>query len=617
MAIPAFLKKKRTYIILGLLIVGYFGISWLRGGKSGTTYETAAVEKRDLLQTVEVTGELKPAARIDLAFKNSGTIKTINVKIGDKVKKGDILAELKSDDVVFASRSANAALALAQANLRARIAGETDQSIRVAIAVVDQSQASYDKALADLASTKLTTADAIRVATLALQTASNNLANQDATVSQTVQNAYDSARASLLTALGPLQTALSDGDQISGVDNTAANQTYLNVLGFLDSGSLDRSKNSYLIAKAAKIAAETQVKALAASSTKDEITAAGATLSNAITSVQTYLTDIQKVLAASLTNSSFTATILASYKTTIDADRVSVSAQNSTVLTALQTIKNAELSRTQTVSQLKDAYDTAATNLQTAETNATTQIRTAETNVEIQKASLEQAKASLDLKKAPPREVDLAGLRASVAQAQVNAEKATNDLQNIQIIAPVDGTVAEVIPDIGELIQATVTAIRLIGTEYYDIEALVPEADIAKVEVGQTSTITLDAYGDSVVFNGTVTAEDPDQTKVQDAVYYKIRVQIEPAGHDIKPGMTANVTVKTDERKDALVIPLRAVRTAADDTKSVRVLKNKVPENRTVEIGLRGDEGRVEVTKGLAEGEIVITGETSAGAPTP
>lgn len=617
MTIPAFLKKKRTYIILGLLIVGYFGISWLRGGNSGTTYETAAVEKRDLLQTVEVTGELKPAARIDLAFKNSGTINAIKVKIGDKVKKGDVLAELKSDDVIFASRSANASLALAQANLRARIAGETDQSIRVAIAVVDQSQASYDKAVADLQSTKLTTADAVRVATLALQTASNNLANQDATVSQTVQNAYDSARASLLTALGPLQTALSDGDQISGVDNTAANQTYLNVLGFLDSGSLDRSKSSYLIAKAAKIAAETQVKALAASSTKDEITAAGTTLSDAITKVQTYLTDIQKVLAASLTNASFTATVLASYKTTIDADRVSVSAQNSTVLTALQTIKNAELSRTQTVAQLKDAYDTAATNLQTAETNATTQIRTAETNVEIQKASLEQAKASLDLKKAPPRDVDLAGLRASVAQAQVNAEKATNDLQNIQIIAPVDGTVAEVIPDIGELIQSTVTAIRLVGTEYYDIEALVPEADIAKVEVGQTATITLDAYGDSVEFNGTVTAEDPDQTKVQDAVYYKIRVQIEPAGHDIKPGMTANVTVKTDERKGALVIPLRAVRTAADDTKSVRVLKNKVPENRTVEIGLRGDEGRVEVTKGLTEGEIVITGETSAGAPTP
>ena len=94
-------------------------------------------------------------------------------------------------------------------------------------------------------------------------------------------------------------------------------------------------------------------------------------------------------------------------------------------------------------------------------------------------------------------------------------------------------------------------------------------------------------------------------------------MQIEPAGHDIKPGMTANVTIKTDERKAALVIPLRAVRTAQDDSKTVRVLKNKVPEIRTIGIGLRGDEGRVEVTSGLTEGEVVVTGETSIGAPTP
>jgi RND family efflux transporter MFP subunit len=614
---PKFLTKKRIIWTVILLVVGYGVFTLASGGKQKTTYETAAAERTSLKQTVEVTGELKPAARIDLAFKSSGIIQTINVKIGDTVKQGDVLAELKADDIVFASRSADASLALAEANLRARLAGETEQSIRVAEASVESAQAAYDKAVTDLSSTKLTTANAVRVSELAVQTAQNNLANQDATVSQTVQNAYDSARTSLLTAIGPLQTALTDGDEVTGVDNTAANQTYLNVLGFLDQGALERAKNSYLVAKAAKNTAEASVKTLSATSTKEQIQSVGGTLSDAITKVQAYLTDVQKVLAASLTSQYLTAATLASLKTTIDADRVSVSTQNSTVLTALQTIKNSELTRTQTIEQLQDAYDTAVTNLTTAQTNAETQVRGAEATVSIQKAALDSARATLDLKKAPPREVDLAGLRAQVAQAAANADKATNDVQNIQIIAPVDGTVSDVIPDLGELIQAGITSIKLVGTERFDIEALVPEADIANVEVGQPATITLDAYGDDVTFHGTVTAEDPDQTKVQDAVYYKIRVQIEPEGRDIKPGMTANVVVETDKRDNTIVIPLRAVRTKDDGQKIVRIMKGDTPEERVVTLGLRGDEGRVEILAGLTEGELVVTGETTSGAPRP
>ena len=110
-------------------------------------------------------------------------------------------------------------------------------------------------------------------------------------------------------------------------------------------------------------------------------------------------------------------------------------------------------------------------------------------------------------------------------------------------------------------------------------------------------------------------SEKPDllsvqETKVQDAVYYKTRVQIEPAGRDVKPGMTANVTVMTRESKGVLVIPIRAVRTKeGTDRKIVRVLEGATPREATVELGLRGDEGRVEVTKGLNEGQTVILSE--------
>lgn len=612
MKFPAFLKKKRTYIILAVIALLVVWYAWSRSKSGQVTYETSPVVTQDLVQTVEITGDIKPAARIDLAFKESGTISSIKVKVGDKVKTGDVLAELKDDDVVFAARSAKASLAVAAANLNARLAGETAQSIRVAETQVEQAQAAVDKAASDLSSSKLTTADAMKVAQLNVQTAKNSLDNQDALVSQAVQNAYDTARNSLVSALGPLQSGLSDGDKITGVDDTAANATYLNVLGFLDSGALDTAKNAYRIAKVSTASANTAVNALSSASTQDQILAAAALLQTAITDMQTYLSDVQHLLSSSITSASLTTTDLAAKKQTIDADRTTVSAQNATVLTAVQTIKNTELTKTQTVEQLQDAYTSAQTALDTATTNATTQVKSTESALAIQQAALDAAKATLDLKQSPPRAVDVASLRAAVEQAQVASDKAQNDLKNIQITAPVDGTISEVIPSVGELIQTGVTAVRMVGTEQFDIEALVPETDIAKVVVGQTASTTLDAYGDDVPFSGIVTAEDPDQTAVQDAIYYKIRVQIDPAGHDIKPGMTANVTILTGERKGVLVMPLRAIRTATDGTKTVRTLENGQPVTKNVTIGLHGDEGLVEVTDGLKEGEQVIVGETTA-----
>jgi len=614
MPIPKFLKKKRTYIIVVLLLLGGYGFYKYRTGSSNAPqFETAKVERRDLIQTVEVTGQIKPAARIELGFKNNGTIRSIVVKVGDTVKAGQVLAELEDRNVIFAARSAAASLSVARANLRVRQAGETSQAIRVAEAQVEQAKASYDKAVSDLESTKKTTSDTVRTAEVALNTAKNNLGNQEAIVGQNVRNAVESARATLLTAIGPLNTALSDGDQISGVENNASIADYSNVLGFLDAGSLDRSKSSYQVTKIAKIEAETAVKALGETSTQADVEAAAAKVQNAILLAQTYLSDVQRVLSASLTNSYLTPTLLASKRATIDADRASVSAQNSAVTTALQTIKNTSLTREQVTDQLNDAFTSAQLAYDTAKTNADVQVKTAETAIAVQGAALDQAKAQLDQKKSGPRPVDLEPLIAAVEQAQVNADKASSDLKDIQIVAPVNGIISEVMPDVGEQATLNAVAIKMIGTTSFDIEAQVPEADIAKIQVGQTSTMTLDAYGDDVKFNGTVTAKDPAETKIQDAVYYKIRVQIDPAGKEVKPGMTANVTVKTGEAKNVLVIPLRAVRTkTGTDQKTVRTLENNQPIEQTIGLGLRGDEGRVEAATGLKEGDDVIVGEISS-----
>lgn len=610
MSIPKIFKSKLFYIVLVLAVLGGYCF-WQNAQKAKlVTYETAEVEQKRLLQTVEVTGEIKPAARIDLAFKTGGTLQKVYVKTGDEVKAGDILAELEADDLYFSYQRARAMVAVANANLNARLAGESEQSIKVSEAQLEQAEAAYDKALSDLENTKVQVQNDLQSALISLETAQNNYDNSLPITDQSLKNAVETARVSLKTTIGPMDTALVDGDSIAGVDDTNTSRMYASALGILNDGSITTAQNSYRSAKALKIEAEQAINLLTSGSNKQDVLNAADKTETAIGAIQLFLLDVKAVLASSITTPEFTASALTAKKSAIDADYVQVSSQKSAVVSARQALDMADLNNLSDKSRLSDALKSAEVNYKIAKTNVDLKIATAQTNVDIQKAGVSSAEAALDLKKAGPRAVDVAPLRAQLQDANVSLAQAENNLNNVRILAPVNGTITDVVSDIGEQITPNVAQIKMIGTEVYDIEAQVPEADIVKVQVGQEAEITLDSYGDEIKFKGVVTSENPDQTKVLDAIYYKIRVALEKTDKDIKPGMTANVIVTTDMADNAFVIPIRAVKTDTDTgSKSVRILVDNEPQIKEIELGLRGDEGRVQILSGLTVGQKVILSE--------
>ncbi len=612
MTFPTILKKKRVWalIVLVLVVGGYaYGRST---APKGPFYDTQPVTQGAVKQTVEATGQVVPQARIDLSFKNGGKIIALPVTVGVRIKKGDILATVDSTDAQLNVRRAASTVSLALANLRAREAGETAETIRIAQASVDQAKANYQKAVNDLEATKRSVEDEYNVATIAVDTAQKNLDNALNSNDQTVVNGYVSLKNSLQNAVGPIQTGLADGDILLGVDNQSESYRYYQTLGAGDSISLQGAKNLYPSAKAARDAAFQSVRGLPAQATNLQIRQAAETVKDGLEKTQRYLDLVQRALTATVASANFTATEIASKKSLIDADRVSVGAQLTTVTSALQLATGNELARTTSLDQLRNAVETAKANVRIAETSRTNKVRAAESAVQIQATVVASAQASLDQRKAPPRAVDLGALRAQVQDAQTAYTQATERLNDTQIIAPVDGVVTEVNPKIGEQIMAGAKVIGMIAEEKFTIEALIPESDIAKVNVGQSATTTLDSFGDTQPFSGTVVSEYPDQTKVQDAVYYKAIIGIETQGKDVKPGMTANVTILTAERPTTtLTIPSRAVR-QVDGKPSVQVLVNGVPEDRSIVTGLRADEARIEVLSGVTEGEQVIVGELTA-----
>lgn len=612
MTFPGFLKKKRTWAaIIILLLVGGFVYGKVTA-PNGPFYDTQPVTQSALKQTVEATGQVVPQARIDLSFKTGGKIQALSTSVGARVKKGDILVTIDPTEAELNMRRAASTVSLALANLRAREAGETAETIRIAQAAVDQARANYQKAQTDLAATRLSVEDEYTVSTIALTTAEQNLNNALSSNDQTVANGYVSLRNSLQNALGSVQAALANGDALIGVDNQSENWRFSLTFGAGDTASLQNAKAQYPLAKAARDAAFQSVRALPVQPTNLQVRETAQLVKDALEKTQRYLDFVQRALAATAASANFTASEIATKKALIDGDRASVGSQLTTLTTALQTATSNESARVTSIDQLRNALETAKANVRIAETSRTNKVRAAESTVQIQAAALASAQASLDQRKAPPRAVDLGALRAQVQDAQTGYTQATERLNDTRIIAPVDGVIADVVPKVGEQAMAGTRMIGLIAEDKFTIETLIPESDIAKVTTGQSATIVLDAFGDAQPFVGSVLAEYPDQTKVQDAVYYKAIVAIDTQGKDVKPGMTADVTILTAERASSTVsIPSRAVR-QAEAGPTVQVLVNGVAEDRSIRTGLRADEARIEVLTGLTVGELVIVGELTA-----
>ncbi|TAN32683.1 HlyD family efflux transporter periplasmic adaptor subunit [Patescibacteria group bacterium] len=569
---------KRKYWIIGGIVVLAIGGLVYRGYKKShppAQYETVKIQRGDLKQTVEVTGKVEANDDLSLRFEVPGTVGNVAVKEGQKVKKGQTLASLRLADL-------NAAVAQAAANLNQKLAGATQSERDYYKAVMEQAQADWDKA-------KVDTAASIATAESAYITAKNNLKlAEGGENSLIVNNAYDNAIITAQTSLSVLDDGLTQADNILGIDNTLANDSFESYLSLLDLNKLNLAKSSYATAKEAKAAARAAISALAVKvSSHSDVDSALVKAADAATRMNTLLSQVSEVLYNTAPMGSLTQASLDAKKTTIETTRASVNAQYKKIVEAQQAIVDAKSS----YSNYQVAYDKAAKDLADAKAAA-------ESALKIKEALYNQAYANWQNKTSPTRAVDVAAYRAALAQAAANRNKAI-------IAAPIDGQVAKINKKVGELVTSADVMINLISPHFV-IKVDVPETDVSKLTVGDQAAITLDAWGSDTKFSGGVTAIESNSTEIQDVVYYKVKIRIMPASAPVKAGMTANITVDTDARAGVLFVPLRSVRTDVEDKRFVKVLENGEEKDVYVRLGLKANEGKVEILEGLTEGQEVI-----------
>lgn len=252
-------------------------------------------------------------------------------------------------------------------------------------------------------------------------------------------------------------------------------------------------------------------------------------------------------------------------------------------------------------------YSSLAAAYQAALTTKKQTIDAAEATVRSAEQSLAQAQASLALVLAPPRTYDIQSAEAAVESARGALFQAQTNLSDRTIIAPVAGTITQVNNEVGETTSLTGSVIVLLAAGNQEVKVQVPESDIAKLKVGQAADMTLDAFGSSEHFPGHLSFVNPASTVVSDVVYYEVTVLFDSNDDRLKPGMTANVDVTSAAKPNVLVVPLRGVKYDNSRQPYVEVLQAGQVQRKQVTLGLRGDDGLVEVVGGVQEGEAVIT----------
>ncbi len=148
--IRAFFTKKRVIWTAVLLVVILLG--WLIFFRKGSTdnIQTAIVKRQDIEKTVLTTGQVVSKTDLSLSFQTSGFVRKINVKEGDVVRAGQVLAVLDQGNAVAQLQSAKGSLAQAQANYEKIKSAATEQDVAVAQAAVDSAQTSLDNAKQNL-----------------------------------------------------------------------------------------------------------------------------------------------------------------------------------------------------------------------------------------------------------------------------------------------------------------------------------------------------------------------------------------------------------------------------------------------------------------------------------
>jgi HlyD family secretion protein len=205
--------------------------------------------------------------------------------------------------------------------------------------------------------------------------------------------------------------------------------------------------------------------------------------------------------------------------------------------------------------------------------SARAELDAAESNLELARLQWSRIQALRENQLAPASEVDQAAANLRNAEAQLTVrrhavERTRRELERATIYAPTDGIIISRGVDVGQTVAASLSAPELfeIATDLSDmrVHAMVSEADVGVVREGQTARFTVDAHRGRT-FTGQVVQVRNAPLVESNVVHYETIIAVANEEGLLRPGMTAEIAIVTDEVAGTVRVRNTALRARLPD----------------------------------------------------
>lgn len=581
--------KKKLFVWGVIIIIVLLGGFYFYSKNNQVEYSLVSPEVSDLKQSIKIAGIVKPAEEVSLNFEVSGRIEKINIKVEDEIKKDQELIVLENKEARARIARASAQVSSANSAYRQSEAQLMMEQSKLDELIRGPRTESVDLSQSKLSATKQALADSQRNLQLVKDKATNEILSILNNVQSKLQQAYVEA-----------DSAINQYSAGIFINEQSTNPT----LSFTTANQQDK-----IMAESYRIQVKEQLQALRdlslVSVTSNESKADGY-LKDAHARLLIVVTSLDYVKAALNGSVSLSTTDLNSYKTNVNLARNNVLAEANSVISLLNTLKTQRVANANSISSAETSVSAAQNSVLVAERELQLVLSgSSKEEIKAQESLVNQRRLSIDASRA-----NLASAQASLMELQASFDKTI-------LKAPFDGKVTKVNATVGQLVSGGIASastneglISVISKAGLQIEVNIPEVDITKVAIGNKVTVTVDAYGETVEFEGVILTIESGESLVNGVPTYKTIIQFTKQDERLKPGMTANLDITTAKVDRALSLPVRAI--IFDNGKNyVEVVtganEGKIKKEKIeVEVGLKSSDGKIEIKSGLTESDQVV-----------
>ncbi len=531
------------------------------------TYETLALQKSSLDSTLMTSGIIKSASSRNMYAPSTLPILTLNVKEGDEVQQGDVLATLDTitlqldiKNTELAIESAKAALSNAK-RANKNTATNTANSVTAAQADLDTATRTYHDLKAQLNDVY-------------------NLDSSDLIEDPDVGIAIRNAQADL---------DLADRNNDALIDTLPENALITSAKADLDAATaryngLLAGSGDYAVEDARVILETAQLAYDATVLSGDE--------------------------AAKLQAKA----VLDQAQLGFDTAQATLSASTASALLAMQKAQAAYDNAVKSLGDTLAATDTALEKAQIAYDNA---LKTLRDNVRNAAASVQKAQAAYNIAVsnstlAHTNNTDVNEL--SIEQQEVVLQKLQKTLNDSTMTAPISGTVTFAQANVGQPASGLMFIVE--NTDELIVSASLNESDIGLVAVGQKVAVVTDATsGESV--EGTVSHISSAAQKTASgaanntSAFFTVEIKFDQPDDRIKIGMNARLTITTDHKENVFAVPVSAIRKTSEGSCVMAVEKSgsgfTQPRLVPVKTGIETSNEVEIISDQLSDGMLIVT----------